>query len=48
MNNQNADTLSDFMNGVNIAQVKPIAQKGQYQPKPPRHNQTYDGAENSN
>ena len=25
MNNQNVDTLSDFMNGVNIAQVKPIA-----------------------
>ena len=34
------------MSGVNIAQVKPIAQKGQYMPKPPRHNNTYDDEHN--
>ena len=40
------DTQSEFMNGVSIAQVKPIAQKGQYQPsKPPRHCSNYADSE---
>jgi len=35
--NSNADTLSDFMKGVDIAQVRPIGQvKGQYTSKPPK------------
>ena len=36
-NNSNADTLSDFMRGVDIAQVRPIGQvNGQYTSKPPK------------
>ena len=36
MAEQSAETLSDFRTGVNIAKVRPIAQKGQHITKPPR------------